>query len=385
MRVAFYAPLKPPGHATPSGDRRVARLLIAALRQAGHPVEIASRFRSLDIAGDAGRQRRLERRGRRLAERLIERYLRASKDARPDLWFTYHLYYKAPDWMGPAVAKALDIPYVLAEASYAPKRRGGAWALGHEAVAGALRRAACIFNLNPDDGACIAPLLGPGARQIALDPFLDPAPYREAAARRPAHRAALARRLDLDPEVPWLLCVAMMREGDKAASYRLLAAALQQLAGQPWQLVVVGDGQSRAEIETRLEKAAPGKHRFTGALAGEDLPAIYASCDLFVWPAINEAFGMAILEAQAAGLPVLAGAGPGVARILADGETGRLVEAGSAGRFAEAVAELLENDDERAAMGAGARKRVASRHTIEIAGATLDRALLQIGHKDDRS
>ncbi len=39
-----------------------------------------------------------------------------------DLWFTYHCYYRKPDWLGPAVTKALGLPYVIAEASHAPRR-----------------------------------------------------------------------------------------------------------------------------------------------------------------------------------------------------------------------------------------------------------------------
>ena len=46
MRIAFYAPLKPPDHPVPSGDRRIARLLLEALRRAGHEVALASRLRS---------------------------------------------------------------------------------------------------------------------------------------------------------------------------------------------------------------------------------------------------------------------------------------------------------------------------------------------------
>ncbi len=46
MRVTFYAPLKPPDHEVPSGDRRMARLLIQALELAGHEVEVAARLRS---------------------------------------------------------------------------------------------------------------------------------------------------------------------------------------------------------------------------------------------------------------------------------------------------------------------------------------------------
>src|SRR5207248_3167939 len=109
-RVAFYAPLKPPDHPVPSGDRRIARLFLDALRIAGHQPFVASRLRTYDGAGDPARQERLHAVGLATAERLLRRW-RQQPGAAPDLWFTYHLYYKAPDWLGPAVSSALGIPY----------------------------------------------------------------------------------------------------------------------------------------------------------------------------------------------------------------------------------------------------------------------------------
>jgi len=124
MRIAFYAPLKPPDHPVPSGDRRMARLLMAALKAAGHEPMLAARLRSRDGSGDRRRQARLRALGTKLADRYLRR-VAARPDLRPDLWLTYHVYYKAPDWIGPRVASALGIPYVVAEASLAEKRRSG--------------------------------------------------------------------------------------------------------------------------------------------------------------------------------------------------------------------------------------------------------------------
>ena len=56
MRIAFYAPLKSPTHNTPSGDRRVGRLLMDALRLGGHAVALASDFRSFEGGGNETRQ-----------------------------------------------------------------------------------------------------------------------------------------------------------------------------------------------------------------------------------------------------------------------------------------------------------------------------------------
>src|SRR5215218_4900626 len=101
MRVAFYAPLKSPDHPVPSGDRRVARLLLDALRLAGHEPFVASRLRAHDGEGDPERQQRLAAIGRHMADRLLCRWRRHPNET-PELWLTYHLYYKAPDWLGPA-------------------------------------------------------------------------------------------------------------------------------------------------------------------------------------------------------------------------------------------------------------------------------------------
>src|SRR5687768_3144088 len=110
MRIAFYAPLKSPDHPVPSGDRRVARLLVQALEQAGHEVTLASTLRTYEPEGNPARQLQLRDAGLAEADALIEAW--GGKGAPPDLWFTYHVYYKAPDWLGPGVCSSLGIPYV---------------------------------------------------------------------------------------------------------------------------------------------------------------------------------------------------------------------------------------------------------------------------------
>jgi glycosyltransferase involved in cell wall biosynthesis len=367
MRIAFYAPLKPPDHPVPSGDRRVARLLIEALRRAGHQVELASRFRSRD-RGDAARQARLEAIGGRLAERYARR-----AGPRPDLWFTYHLYDKAADWIGPHVARALGIPYVVAEASVAPSRAGGAWARGHAAVTRALNDAGLVLHLNSADEAGVASVRG-NKPALRLKPFLDAAPFDGVRARRAGIRENLAERLGLDASAPWLVTVAMMRAGDKLASYRVLGEAMSGLRGRSWQLLVAGDGPARAEVEAALAPLGD-RVKHLGALAEPATIETLLAADLFLWPAINEAFGMALLEAQTAGLPVVAGRTGGVPDIVAEGESGLLAEVGSAADFAAAVTALLDDPDRRGRMGAAARRRVAAEHTIESASSRLDAAL----------
>jgi glycosyltransferase involved in cell wall biosynthesis len=364
MRIAFYAPLKPPDHPMPSGDRRVAQLFLEALRGAGHEPFLASRLRSYDGAGNPLRQARLGGIARGAAERLLRRW-RRDPSAAPELWFTYHLYYKAPDWLGPAVSTALGIPYVVAEASAAPKRAGGSWQVGHRAIEEALRRADAVFGLNPVDRECVVPLLRDPSRWIALSPFLDIRRYG-------GHRA----RQQSSP--PRLIAVAMMRHGDKLASYKLLGAALARLFDLPWSLDIVGDGPARAEVEGALAPLG-SRIRYRGTLDEASVAAALAEADLFVWPAVNEAFGMALLEAQASGVAVVAGKSGGVAGIVAAGETGLLVPPGDVAAFAAALRRLVQDPEARAAMGAAARAKVEREHDLPAAARRLAAALDQFG------
>jgi glycosyltransferase involved in cell wall biosynthesis len=375
MRIAFYAPLKPPDHPVPSGDRRMAQLLGLALTRAGHEVELAARLRSYEGSGDVDRQRRLAEIGGKLASRLVAQYRARPPETRPRAWFTYHLYYKAPDWIGPRVAGQLGIPYLVAEASVAMKRAGGPWSLGHEAVVAALRRADAAIALNPADDDGVAPHLRDSGRLHRLKPFLDAAPFLDAQSPHwHATRPAVAQRFGLDPEVFWLVTTAMMRPGDKLASYRILGEALASLLGKTWQLLVIGDGPARVDVEAALTPLG-NRVRYAGMLPPDAMPATLAAADLFVWPAINEAWGMAILEAHAAGLPVVAGRSGGVASLVADGRTGTLVPAGDAAAFAAAVAPFLEDDGRLHAYAAGALAKVAAEHDITAAGAALDAIL----------
>ena len=368
-RVAFHAPLKPPDHPVPSGDRRMAQLLWQALEAAGARVELASRLRSRDPQGDPARQRRLAALGQRLAERYVRRVRARPAHARPDVWMTYHLYYKAPDWIGPAAARMLGIPYLVAEASHAPKRAGGPWDAGHAQVLAALQQAAAVLTINPADGAC----LPAGVRQVALPPFLDTGRIDRLA----PDRAGMAAAYGLDPDQPWLIAVGMMRAGDKLASYRELADALGRLTDRPWQLLVLGDGPARAEVAAAFRPLA-GRVRYANATESEATARALKSADLFVWPAVNEAYGMALLEAQAAGCPAVSGDFGGVSAILSDRETGRLVPPHDPGAFAGAVAGLLDDPAARAAMGAAARAKVAGTHTIDAAAQRMSALLAEV-------
>lgn len=370
MNIAFYAPLKPPNHPVPSGDRRMARQLIKALSLTSATVSVASTFRSWEGHGDKERQNRLEHVGDQIFRRLMRRY-RARHLVVPDLWFTYHLYHKSPDWLGPRISQEFGIPYVVAEASFAPKQSTGKWARWHTVVGQSLAAASSIVHLNPVDVACVEACMSEDVNRLQLLPFLDDFP-RILSAKKV--RAVYAGQYGLDRSRPWLLTVAMMRYDSKLSSYRQLAAVLSTLKHVDWELLIAGDGAARGVVEDFFADLSDRVH-FLGNISSAELDRAYSASDLFVWPAINEAYSMAILEAQAAGLPAVVGDQGGVSTIVVDGETGLLVDPFDVPAFSSALLRLLNAVDQRKAMGERAVAKIRKYHSLAEASKQLRRAL----------
>jgi glycosyltransferase involved in cell wall biosynthesis len=343
----------------------MARLLMKALAKAGYGPVLASELRTLDKTGDPAAQERLKRESQDIASRLVAHYRALPEQSRPGFWFTYHVYYKAPDWIGPRVANALGIPYVIAEGSRAAKRAGGPWALAHEGAEAALDRADAIFVMTAQDREALEAAQAPGQILADLPPFLDAEEWRSS-----------ERSVDAPGgDEPRLLTVAMMRRGDKLASYRILAASLERVRHLPWVLDIVGDGDAREEV-SRLFAPFGGRIRFHGQVENRtELRRLYECADLFVWPAVNEAYGMVLLEAQLFGCPVVAGAYGGVASVVKQHETGLLCEAGDPAAFAEAVSALLTNPVRRNQFGAAARDFVTRERDLDRAAFRLHTVL----------
>jgi glycosyltransferase involved in cell wall biosynthesis len=360
MRIAFYAPLNPPDGPTPSGDRLIGRMLMRALTDAGHEVTLVSRFRSFDRSGDATRQARLAALGARLAQRILKQH----DINRPDLWITYHLYHKAPDHLGPVVARDLGIPYVVVEASVTSD---AAWTEGHKSVVRALGQARLIVGLNPRDRPGVLPHLRSEARYVETPAFIDGSAYRAAADARDANRRALRTLTGAPPDSALLLAVGMMRSKDKLDSYRLLAAALEQVDRGDWHLAIAGDG---ALMNETCQVFAPLREfvTFLGRVPYEGLPSLYAGADLLVWPAIKEALGMCFLEAQAAGTPVIGADREGVASLIDAGESGLLPCYGDTAAYARAIESLLTDRDRLEAMRRTASRNAFVHHDLATAG-----------------
>jgi glycosyltransferase involved in cell wall biosynthesis len=356
-RIAFHAPMKPPDHPVPSGDREIARLTMRALTMAGFAPELSSTLRTLDMHGDRLRQHALMNEADLEVDRLLETF----RPDPPALWFTYHCYWKAPDLVGPRVASALGIPYAASEASHSARRLAGPWSWFAEETLRALRCADLVYWTTARDRPGLeAALHGarPGQRLRQLPAFIDPGPRPERGFVR------------LDPTGPLrLLSVAMMRAGDKLASFAALADALTLVGDVDWRLAIIGDGPLRGAVRGLFDRFG-GRVEFAGRVDDADrLRAAYEASELLVWPGVGEGVGMTYLEAQAAGLPCIAEDRPGPRDVvLSDGP---LPPAGDARAFAAQIIRAARNRDALAMRGRAARLHIETRHSIAAAATRL--------------
>ena len=362
MRIAFHATMKPPDHPVPSGDREMARVLMTAAARFAD-VRLASRI--VQRGRDPGQTtyERVRAAARVEAERLISEYTNTDAAWRPDAWLTYHLYYKAPDWLGSSIAAALDIPYVVVEASYAGKRDRDAWAPWQADAVAQLRQASAVFAMSAHDRRGLAHVLPPD-RIRDLRPFIDTAPFARQVPRRARSSRGPVR----------IVTVAMMREGAKTDSYRALAAALRLVRSGNWHIEIIGDGPAETAVRAGFAGLDSDRVSFTGRLDADTVRQRLSDGDIFVWPGIAEGFGMAYLEAQAARLPVAAFDTAGVPSVVEHGITGLLSPLDNVAALARSIDRLVTDHDLRAQLSANARRLVLTERGIDAAANALEAA-----------
>ncbi len=169
----------------------------------------------------------------------------------------------------------------------------------------------------------------------------------------PARRDAGARaRFTGGTDRPILLYVGRVSPEKNVDLLRAVARAL------PYPLVVVGDGPVLGELTAELSRY---NVHFTGALHGDDLAAVYAAADVFLFPSTTETFGQAAQEAMASGLPVVGMWAGGVPDVVRDGVTGLLCQRDDPDAFVAAARALANDAALRRAMGAEGRRVAETR------------------------
>lgn len=138
------------------------------------------------------------------------------------------------------------------------------------------------------------------------------------------------------------------------------------------QLTLVGDGPDRARLEemTRQQGLADCV-TFTGYRSQDEVAEILAGSALFVLPSFAEGVPVVLMEAMAAGRPVVTTRIAGIPELVEDGVSGRIVPPGDVDAFAQAVVDILTAPDSIAAMGRQGRAKVEAEFDIEAEAARL--------------
>jgi len=189
---------------------------------------------------------------------------------------------------------------------------------------------------------------------------------RFAAARENADRGKVAEDKAVE-KPPGALRIGFIKHLREKYGPEFLIQAVPALAARfpSLEVVMAGDGPMRGDLmRMAADLGVADRITWLGYIPYDQVPAVHASLDVFVMPSVyaSESFGVAAVEAQAAGVPVVASDFPGIREAVADGVGGVLVPPRNAAAIATAVGDLLADADRRRAMGAAGRTYVRERY-----------------------
>ena len=189
----------------------------------------------------------------------------------------------------------------------------------------------------------LAPRLGLAPQQVHHVPFLvEMEPFLSADGR------LVRRRYSAGTRRPIILFVGRLeRQKDLPTLLKAVAIVAERIPEAL--LLVVGDGAERARLERLAARLGVARHvEFTGRIDHDELPSYYGACDVFAATSVYEGTCMVLVEAAAAGRPIVATDFAGARDAVLDGESGFIVPIGDALAVAERLIYLLEHDERRA-------------------------------------
>jgi glycosyltransferase involved in cell wall biosynthesis len=191
---------------------------------------------------------------------------------------------------------------------------------------------------------------------IDIEPFYE---------RSEAEKDAIKREYELPFNKPIITSVANLRP-PKGHEYLIQALHELKRENPDFLTLLVGDGPLRGKLEELVRDLGLKEQvHFLGSRDREDIPEILAITDIFVLPSLWEGLPTAIIEAMAAGCPVVATAVAGTPEVVMDRETGFLVNSRDPEALAQKIAKLLEDPQLRRKMGEAGVKRVEEHFTLE--------------------
>jgi len=370
MKIAYYMPFKPMGHANPSGDLVTGTEIHDYLVTRQHSVHPVSKLRSRWI------YYRPQQWVQFWAER--NRIVKQCTTDKPDLWLSYHSYYKAPDLLGSSCCQRLQIPYVIFQGIYSTKRRKQLKTLpGFLLNRKVLLSASHIFTNKKRDLKNLKRLL-PESRLTYIAPGIHPDLFKYS----DEHRQRLRDQLEFNKETV-IMTAAMMRPGVKSEGIRRVIESCSELIrrGLSIKLLIAGDGSNRQELEKKAAGLLAGNVRFLGKIPRQEMYRYYSAADIFAFPGIDESLGMVYLEAQSCNLPVVAYQDWGGSEAVLSEHTGLLSPAQSGELFTDNIQRLIIDTELRQRLADNAGKHIRSHHNLSDNYNLLEQKLIVIADR----
>lgn len=352
MKIAFYAPMKPLSSPVPSGDLMIARDLVDFFKSRGHEVITVSEFETRWFYRSSSKTiRSLFSFGKALLKCL---------HFQPDLFLTYHTYYKAPDPFQPLLSYLFGKPYVICEAVFSnAARKSATTRMGYRLNMFALKKASHIFSNMSEDFENLKHVVA-SERLTYVPPSIDTDLFQ-----RTEQSRMLARQFfQLKNEEVLICSVAMLRPDRKSEGVEFLLHSLARLQakGIKFKFIHAGGGTELNRLRALSDTLLGGNGILLGQQTRPEILRLLQAADVFSFPGIDEGFGLVFVEAQAAELPVVAFLNGGIPDAVRNGETGILVELMNEDSYDLAMEKLITNMEYRQQMGKNGRAYVCDKH-----------------------
>ena len=287
--------------------------------------------------------------------RALRRLSAIIREFRPDV---VHAHSSKAGVLGRVAARAGRVPVVLSPHNFAYRSYEGSAAarlafLGVERALAPLTDYLHVVSQDEYDDA-IAHGVAPPGRCVCIENGIDARPLLDLEPPRSAPPLTVGTFARLWPQ--------------KRVDLLLRAAAAADT--QPFEIAIIGEGPARAElVRLAAELGLAQRTRFEPRMNAR---AALRELDVFVLSSSHEASPLTLMEAMAAGRPVVASAVGGIPQLVEHRRTGLVVPAGDAGALADALTELLADAALRERLGRAARDVAASRFDIRVAAERLD-------------
>ncbi len=276
------------------------------------------------------------------------RFRRLLKEIRPDL---VHLHSRrGADTLGALTTKVARVPTVLSRRVDNPEP---GWSVGakYRLYDGVITISRAIREVLVEQGV-------PPEKVHTVHSALDPAPFRG-----PRDQDRLRSGLGVPGPGP---LVGMAAQFIERKGHRVLLEAIPRILEKhpAARFLLFGRGPLREEILTEVQAKAMEEHVLLPGFRA-DLPTLLPSLDLLVHPATREGLGIILLQASAAGVPIVASRAGGIPEAVVHGLNGLLVPPADASALAQGASALLSDPDRAREMGGAGRRRVEEEFSVE--------------------